>query len=566
RDCEAMSLCTWATVVSTVPSRSVNGAQTQQIWGNFSENGETSPLPTFLYFLELLEELNRDGNDKFPFQVSYNSSSNLFDGFNDSADELDSFFDGLLNDDIIFDCSAAVTEESSSTSTSTPWTSEPEFLSLNSEYFATHGFDYVFPVEASYKQDVLKSGHMIDKVFCDWSPELFEEEEIQGKKNQFQRDETKQNSAGNERGVNGGLMGLSRAQEEPVKHKRKRKCKSSFQQRQESRSSCKSLSTMCRQGYYGNANILAYADTTSVDSINNALSFATKLVHDAKTKVNEEYIRFVVDLIELRLVPPLRGVKRGIGLLVISNISRIGYNEIYFGWEKAVYGEDSLHTLPRTMSPFISVVDINSGKVEIAAALCFPTSVMQVIEAEILKPKMRITFNKSQEKTTKGLMNALGNLYEKHSASNKIFLMKKLFKMKMSKNGSVVDHLNEFNMVVSMLNSVKIDFDDEVRALLILCSLSDSWDNLVMVVSNSVSNKSKLKFEDVIGVILSEEMRRKSSRDSSTSRNALTVESRGRQKNRGKGNHGKLNDHRRSNSKSKLECWQCGKVGHAKKD
>ncbi|KAH9322994.1 hypothetical protein KI387_017633, partial [Taxus chinensis] len=143
------------------------------------------------------------------------------------------------------------------------------------------------------------------------------------------------------------------------------------------------------QGYYGNANILAYADTTSADLINNALSFATKLVHDAKTKVNEEYIRSVIDLIELRPVPPLPGVKRGIGLLVILNISRIGYNEIYFGWEKAVYGEDSLHTLPRTMSPFISVVDKNSGKVEIAAALCFPASAMQVIEAEILKPKMR---------------------------------------------------------------------------------------------------------------------------------------------------------------------------------
>ncbi|KAH9319254.1 hypothetical protein KI387_021023, partial [Taxus chinensis] len=61
-----------------------------------------------------------------------------------------------------------------------------------------------------------------------------------------------------------------------------------------------------------------------------------------------------------------------------------------------------------------------------------------------------------------------------------------------------------------------------------------SWDNLVMVVSNSVSNNSKLKFRDVIGVILSEEMQRNSIRDSLTSGNALMVESRGRQKNRGK--------------------------------
>ncbi len=42
---------------------------------------------------------------------------------------------------------------------------------------------------------------------------------------------------------------------------------------------------------------------------------------------------------------------------------------------------------------------------------------------------------------------ALAKLYEKPSASNNVFLMKRLFNMKMSDNGSVVDHLNEFNTV-----------------------------------------------------------------------------------------------------------------------
>jgi hypothetical protein len=45
--------------------------------------------------------------------------------------------------------------------------------------------------------------------------------------------------------------------------------------------------------------------------------------------------------------------------------------------------------------------------------------------------------------------------------------------MKMSEGGSVVDHLNEFNRVTNQLSSVKVDFDDEVRALLILFSLPD---------------------------------------------------------------------------------------------
>jgi hypothetical protein len=142
-------------------------------------------------------------------------------------------------------------------------------------------------------------------------------------------------------------------------------------------------------------------------------------------------------------------------------------------------------------------------------------------------------FNISKEKTTKDLMDALAKLYEKPSPSNKVFLMKRLFNMKMSEGGSVADHLNDFNMVTNQLSSVKVDFDDEVRALLILCSLLESWNGLVMAVSNSVSGSNTLKFDDVVGVILSEEMRQKSTGE--TSGNALNMENRGRQKDRGKG-------------------------------
>ena len=84
--------------------------------------------------------------------------------------------------------------------------------------------------------------------------------------------------------------------------------------------------------------------------------------------------------------------------------------------------------------------------------------------------------------------------------------MKRLFNMKMSKGGSVANHLNEFNTLTSQLSSVKVKFDDEVRVLLILCSLPKRWNNLFMDVSNIVSGSNMLKFDDVVGVIISEEM------------------------------------------------------------
>ena len=82
---------------------------------------------------------------------------------------------------------------------------------------------------------------------------------------------------------------------------------------------------------------------------------------------------------------------------------------------------------------------------------------------------LSVAFNISKEKTTEGVMSALSKLYEKPSASNKVFLMKRLFNMKMSEGGFVADHLNEFNILTSQLSSVKLNFDDEFMALLIFC-------------------------------------------------------------------------------------------------
>ena len=91
--------------------------------------------------------------------------------------------------------------------------------------------------------------------------------------------------------------------------------------------------------------------------------------------------------------------------------------------------------------------------------------------------------------------------------------MKLVFKMKMSEGGSVANHLNEFNMVTNQLSSVGVNFDDEVMALLIVCSLPERWNGLVMVVSNFVSGSNTLKFNDFVGAIIGKEMRRKSARE-----------------------------------------------------
>ena len=97
-----------------------------------------------------------------------------------------------------------------------------------------------------------------------------------------------------------------------------------------------------------------------------------------------------------------------------------------------------------------------------------------------------MAFNIIKKKTTSDLLKALSNMYAKLlSAMNKVYLMRKLFNLRMSEGGSVVDHINEFNMIVSQLSSVEINFEDEIKALILMSSLLESWDTVVATISSS---------------------------------------------------------------------------------
>ncbi|RVW78245.1 Retrovirus-related Pol polyprotein from transposon TNT 1-94 [Vitis vinifera] len=139
-----------------------------------------------------------------------------------------------------------------------------------------------------------------------------------------------------------------------------------------------------------------------------------------------------------------------------------------------------------------------------------------------------IAHNVVKEKTTADLMKALSGMYEKLSTNNKVHLMKKLFNLKMVENASVAQHLNEFNTITNQLSSVEIDFDDEIRALIILASLPNSWEAMRMAVSNS-TGKEKLKYNDIRDLILVEEIRRRDASETSGSSYALNLETRDRE-------------------------------------
>ena len=116
--------------------------------------------------------------------------------------------------------------------------------------------------------------------------------------------------------------------------------------------------------------------------------------------------------------------------------------------------------------------------------------------------------NVSGEDSAKKLREKLGNLYQSKSLVNKLFLRKKLYHLRMEDGDFVTDHLNTFNTLVSQLISIDIKMDEEDTCITLLCSLPNSWDNLVVAIGSIT--KFTLKFEDIVSSLLSKEMRRKS--------------------------------------------------------
>jgi len=75
-------------------------------------------------------------------------------------------------------------------------------------------------------------------------------------------------------------------------------------------------------------------------------------------------------------------------------------------------------------------------------------------------------------------------MYEKPSAANKVYLIRRLVNLKMGEGNSITNHISEFNTIIAQLTSVQITFDDKVKTLILLSSLLESWSAIVTAVSN----------------------------------------------------------------------------------
>ncbi|KAH9769282.1 hypothetical protein KPL71_011940 [Citrus sinensis] len=172
----------------------------------------------------------------------------------------------------------------------------------------------------------------------------------------------------------------------------------------------------------------------------------------------------------------------------------------------------------------------------------------------------------TEKNTAKEIWDALTKLYEAKSLHNKIFLKRKLYTLRMVESTMVTDHINTLKILFSQLTTLGHNIEENERAELLLQSLPDSYDQLIINLMNN-NPVDSLVFDDVAASVLNEESRRKNKENgqaSSQQAEALSV-TRGRSTERGpSGSHN--NGRSKSRSKKNVKCYNCSKKRHVKKE
>lgn len=163
----------------------------------------------------------------------------------------------------------------------------------------------------------------------------------------------------------------------------------------------------------------------------------------------------------------------------------------------------------------------------------------------------------AEEKSAATAWKKLKDLYSTKSLTNRLYLKKRLYNLRMNEGTLVKTHLDEFNSIIMDLKNADIKIESEDQALIVLCSLPPSYDNFV---DTLLYGKDSISLDDVSNALKSKEL--KSFPDSRTEGESLVSRGRTQQKdfNRKKSNA-------RSKSRAKKQnYYECGEQGHYKRD
>lgn len=87
--------------------------------------------------------------------------------------------------------------------------------------------------------------------------------------------------------------------------------------------------------YYGNALALPIVCSKAETLCKNSIGYVVQLVKKAKDKMSEEYRRSSMD--DLMLIKGRRIMYQNKGNFIISDLSKVGFDKIDWGWGKPIF-------------------------------------------------------------------------------------------------------------------------------------------------------------------------------------------------------------------------------------
>ena len=172
----------------------------------------------------------------------------------------------------------------------------------------------------------------------------------------------------------------------------------------------------------------------------------------------------------------------------------------------------------------------------------------------------------AKEKTSKSIWDTLTKLYKVKLLHNNIFLKRRLYNLQMVETTTVTNHISTLKTLFSQLTMLGHKIEEIERAELLLQSLSDLYDQLIINLMNNILTEY-LVFNDVAASVLEENSRRKNKEDKLASSQEAEVLMMVRGRSAKHGPNGSHNHSRsKSRSKKKIICHKCGKMGHVKKE
>ncbi|UYV63661.1 hypothetical protein LAZ67_2005217, partial [Cordylochernes scorpioides] len=152
--------------------------------------------------------------------------------------------------------------------------------------------------------------------------------------------------------------------------------------------------------------------------------------------------------------------------------------------------------------------------------------------------------------TAKATWDTLKNIYERKTLSGKIYLLRKLYSLKLEEDKDMQQHITTMMELVDKLRTIGETLKDSHITAILLCSLPKSYSNLITMLESRPDDELTLEFTK--NKLLDEHTRRvESSKDESTASKAL------------KSLHGASSQRR---EKEKKSCSFCHKPNHSKEE